>query len=53
MNPLFLGAIDAGVLTDLGADVGTLSAAGFTLLGLVLAATIGIKLVRKFAQKST
>lgn len=52
MNPI-LGAIDASAITDLGTDVGTLAPAAFTLVGLILAATIGIKLVKKFANKAS
>lgn len=40
-------------ITALSTNITALSTAGFTVLGVLLAATIGMKLVKKFAGKCT
>lgn len=47
-------AVDVGALeTALLADIATVSGYGYTLLAAVLAAGVGITLVRKFTNKAT
>lgn len=43
----------AAIITSLGSSVSGLAAAGFTLLGIILAGTIGMKLVKKFSNRAT
>ena len=43
----------AALFTDLETLVGTVSVAGWGLLGLILAAVIGYKIVRKFSGSAT
>jgi hypothetical protein len=47
------GVPGENVISGLSATVTSLSTAGFTVLGVLLAATIGMKLVKKFANKAS
>lgn len=48
---MFLG--DASVIADLVTDLGAYSAAAFTLVGAVVAATVGLKWVKGWSSKAS
>jgi hypothetical protein len=47
------GTPGVDVINGLSGNISALATAGFTVLGVLLAATIGMKLVKKFANRAS